>query len=142
MAKIKLGNRPKNFTRTVKFPMLEGGEGSIEVTYKYRTRTEFGAFIDRMAEDARKKHDAEQKARAEAEKTDEPAPDSTFSMAELMEKTKGSNAAYVLDVADGWNLDEDLNKANVEQLADEIPAAVNAIMETYRVAIMEGRLGN
>ena len=29
--KIKLGSRPKSFTRVVKFPMLEGGEGSIEV---------------------------------------------------------------------------------------------------------------
>jgi hypothetical protein len=45
-------------------------------------------------------------------------------------------------VIDGWNLDEDLTRENVQQLADELPAAVNAIMETYRSAITEGRLGN
>lgn len=39
MAKIKLGARPKNFTRTVSFPMLDGSTGKIEVTYKYRTRS-------------------------------------------------------------------------------------------------------
>lgn len=127
MAKIKLGNRPQKFTRIVKFPMLEGGEGSIEVTYRYRTRSEFGAFIDKMMEAAGKQ---------------ERSADEKFSMADLMEKTKGSNASYVLDVVEGWNLDEDLNKANVEQLADELPAAVNAIMETYRAAILDGRLGN
>ena len=48
--KIKLGSRPKSFTRIVKFPMLEGGEGSIECTFKYRTRSEFGVFIDALVE--------------------------------------------------------------------------------------------
>ena len=126
MAKIKLGSRPKNFTRLVKFPMIEGGIGSIECVFKYRTRSEFGVFIDELMEAAGKKD-------AESDK---------FSMAELMEKTAGANADYVLDVLEGWNLDEDLNKSNVQQLADEIPAAVNAIMETYRTAITEGAAKN
>ena len=54
MAKIKLGNRPKNFKRIVKFQMLEGGEGAIECVYKYRTRKEFGEFIDGIMEAANK----------------------------------------------------------------------------------------
>ena len=125
MAKIKLGSPPKNFKRTVKFPMLDGTEGTIEVTYKYRTRAEFGAFIDKLV----------------AATPDAP-PDEKFSMVALMEKTAGSNADYVLQVLEGWNLDEELSKASVEQLSNEVPAAINAIMETYRVAITEGRLGN
>ena len=127
MAKIKLGSRPKSFTRIVKFPMLEGGEGSIECTFKYRTRSEFGVFIDELVESAgaKPKEDGEK-----------------FSMAELMERTAGQNAKYILDVLDGWNLDEDLNQANVQQLADELPGAAAAIMETYRTACVEGRLGN
>jgi len=125
--KIKLGARPKSFTRIVKFPMLEGGEGSIECTYKYRTRSEFGVFIDELVESAgaKPKEDGEK-----------------FSMEELMERTAGQNAKYILDVLDGWNLDEDLSKANVQQLADELPAAAAAIMESYRTACVEGRLGN
>lgn len=126
--KIKLGNRPKNFKKTVTFPMLDGTSGSIEVTYKYRTRSEFGTFIDEIMEAA-----GEKKSRDSDDK---------FSMAELMEKTAGANADYVLRVLEGWNLDEDLTRENAQQLADELPAAVNAIMETYRVAITEGRLGN
>ena len=127
MAKIKLGSRPKNFTSVVKFPLLEGGEGSIEVKFKYRTRVEFGKLIDKLMDAAG------EKPKADGEK---------FSMADLMEKTAGSNADYILDVVDGWNLDEDLTRANVQQLADEIPAAASAIMETYRTATTEGRLGN
>lgn len=129
-SKIKLGSRPKSFKRIVKFPMLEGGEGAIECTYKYRTRSEFGLFIDKMMADAEA---AGAKREASAEK---------FSMTDLMERTAGQNAAYIMDVLDGWNLDEELNLVNVQQLADELPAAALAIMENYRAAITEGRLGN
>lgn len=127
MAKIKLGSRPKSFTRVVKFPMLEGGEGSIECVYKYRSRSEFGLFIDALVESAgaKPKDDGEK-----------------FSMADLMERTAGQNAKYIMDVLDGWNLDEDLTLANVQQLADELPGAATAIMEAYRSACVEGRLGN
>ncbi len=125
--KIKLGARPKSFTRIVKFPMLEGGEGSIECTFKYRTRSEFGVFIDKLMEAAGAK------AQPEGDK---------FSMAELMEKTAGQNVEDVFGVLESWNLDEDLTKPNVQQLADELPAATAAIMETYRTAVTEGRLGN
>ena len=127
MAKIKLGNRPKNFKRIVTFDMLEGGKGSIECTFKYRTRSEFGVFIDKLMEAAGAKE------KPEGDK---------FSMAELMEKTAGQNAEYILDVLESWNLEEDLNKPNAQQLADELPAAAAAIMETYRIAVTEGRLGN
>lgn len=127
MSKIKLGNRPKSFTKTVKFDMLEGGKASIECTFKYRTRTEFGVFIDALVADAGVKPEvAEDK----------------FSMTDLMSQTAGSNAKYLLQVLEAWNLEEDLTLANAQQLADELPAAAAAVMETYRLAVTEGRLGN
>ena len=130
-APIKLGQRPKNFKKLVKVPLLDGTEGQIEVTFKYRTRKEFGAFIDKITSAAR-----------EAGKIAEPTEDKPFSLEELMDKTAGANAEYVMDVVEAWNLDVPLGKAAVEQLADEIPAAVNIIMETYRIAVTEGRVGN
>lgn len=130
MATIRLGTRPKNFKKVVKFPMLDGTEGSIEVQFKYRTRKEFGAFIDSLIESAKVK----------------PAPDAdaetAFSMQDLMERTAGSNSEYILLVAEGWNLDEEFGPAAVQQLSDEVPAAAIAIMEAYRVAITEGRVKN
>ena len=128
MAKVKLGARPKNFKRNVEFDMLDGTKGNIECVYKYRTRSEFGAFVDEMVDKAKPAN-----------------PDETpkqLSMAELMEKTKDTNADYLLKVLDGWNLDDELSRESLQQLADEVPAAVGAMMETYRAAILEGRLGN
>jgi hypothetical protein len=131
MAKIRLGERPKNFKHTVKFQMLDGSHGSVEVLYKYRTKKEFGEFIDSLMESA--------KLTAKAEEGEEPAP---FSMADLMEKTAGGNAKYIMQVIEGWNLDGELTEDNVQAIADVYPAAAAAIMETYRIACTEGRLGN
>lgn len=124
--KIKLGNRPANFKRVVVFPLIDGDEGAIEVTYKYRTRTEFGKFIDGIFKEA---------------KEDKPE-NSEFSMAELMGKTRDKNAAYLLEVIEDWNLDEKLNRETAEQLCDELPAAATEIMEQYRIAVIEGRVKN
>lgn len=124
MASIKLGARPKSFKRVVTFPLVEGGEGAVEVSFKYRTRTEFGKFIDSIVSDAQAQGDQQ------------------FSMADLMERTRDKNAAYLMDVIDGWNLDEPLTRATVEQLCDELPGAATEIMDAYRKATVEGRLGN
>lgn len=124
MAIIRLGARPKSFKRVVTFPLVEGGEGAIEVSFRYRTRTEFGKFIDSIVADAQAQGDQQ------------------FSMADLMERTRDKNAAYLMDVIDGWNLDEPLTRATVEQLCDELPGAATEIMEQYRKATVEGRLGN
>ncbi|MBP0589278.1 hypothetical protein J8I87_06010 [Paraburkholderia sp. LEh10] len=126
MAKIALGKRPTSFKHVVKFPMLDGGEAAIEITYKYRTRKEFGAFIDEVFASS---------------KEERPADDG-FSWAALMEKTGSANADYVMQAVEGWNLDEAFTRENVQQLADELPAAITAIMDAYRNAITQGRLGN
>lgn len=127
MAKITLGKTPKSFKRTVTVDMLDGTKGSIECEFKYRTRTEFGKFLDGIFKDAG----------VTATDTDEKVV-----IADVMAKTRDTNADYLIQVLDGWNLDDDLNKANLQQLCDEFPGVSNAIMETYRVAVTEGRRGN
>lgn len=125
-SKIKLGARPETFKHVVKFPMLDGSEGMIEVEYVYRTRKQFGEFIDEVFA---------------AAKEERPAGDD-ISWARLMEKTSGANAEFIMKAVKGWNLDEPFTRENVQQLADELPAAVTAIMDAYRDAITQGRLGN
>jgi hypothetical protein len=132
MAKIQLGARPKNFKHTVKFQMLDGTMGSVEVLFKYRTKKEFGEFIDELMESAKIQPPP-------ATGDEEPKP---FSMTDMMEKTAGANADYILQVIEGWNLDGELTRDNVQAMADVYPAAAAAIMETYRTACVEGRLGN
>ena len=124
MAKIVLGKRPKSFKCKVTFGMLDGTEGMVEMSFIYRTRTEFGALIDGLMSDAG------------VDKSD------GVSLEEAMTKTRDSNAEYILKVADGWDLDQPFNVDTAAQLCDEIPAAAIAIMTAYRTAITEGRLGN
>lgn len=130
MAKIALGARPKNFKTIVTIPMLEGGEGTIEISYLYRTRTEFGKMIDSLMDDA------------QIIPTGSSETEQKFSLEEALGKTKDTNADYIMKVADGWNLDVEFSRASVAQLCDELPAAAMAIMNTYRNAITEGRVGN
>lgn len=128
MAKIKLGQRPQTYKPVmITFEMPDGSEGIIEITFRYRTRSEFGELLDELHRDAgiAMQQDAAQ-----------------FSMKELMEKTRDKNVEYLMKCVAGWNLDEELNVDSMRQLSDELPAATAAIMEKYRIAVMEGRLGN
>lgn len=130
MAKLILGKRPKNFKTKVSFPMLDGDTGVMEISYIYRTRTEFGALIDGLMEEAG------------VETPDGSEEAQKFSLAEALEKTRDTNADYIMKVVDGWNLDVEFSRDTVAQLCDEVPAAAMSIMNTYRNAITEGRLGN
>jgi hypothetical protein len=125
MAKIVLGDAPKSFKRKVEFTLLDGSKSDITITFKYRTRKQFGEFIDKMM------------AAAAEVPTDE-----KFSMAKLMAKTGDANAVYIQDVAEGWDLEDDFTQDNIARLSDMYPAAAVAIMDAYRLAITEGRLGN
>lgn len=126
MAKLTLGNRPSSFKHTVKFKLLDGTEATIEIVYRYRTRTEFGVFLDEVAAASKQERGA----------------DDEFSWAKVMEQTGDANADYVMQAVEGWNLDEPFALESVQQLADELPAAVAAIMDTYRSAITQCRLVN
>ena len=130
MAKIKLGSRPASFSKVVKFPMLDGTEGAIKVDFKYRTRSEFGKFVDEAVE---------ANAEPDAVVGD---PEEKFSLAKVTDKSGATNAEYILKIANGWDLDDEFNLDNALKLCDELPAAATAIMQTYRAAIVEGRLGN
>lgn len=129
---VKLGNRPKNFKKVVTFKMHDGTDGSIECTFKYRTRKEFGSFIDTII-----------KASSDATAPVESASAEPFSMLSLMEKTAAQNVDYLMQVLEGWNMAEtDFNRETVAQLADEMPGAAMAIMDAYQAACSQGRLGN
>jgi len=127
MAKVKLGARPKSFPVRVTFPLLEGEFGEITWVFKYRTRTEFGAFIDALLVPNGIKREGD---------------DDAAGVQRLMQMTRESNADYLLQIAEGWDVDADFNRENVQQFCDELPGAVDATMTAYRAAIHEGRRGN
>lgn len=136
MAKITLGKRPKNFKKTISVQMLDGTTGTVECVFKYRTKKEYGEFIDGITEAARAAEKAKETPKAEE------AEVKPFSLAEYLEKSVDAGADYILQILEGWNLDVELSKEAVEDLANEFPGAAAAIIETYRTAVTEGRLGN
>lgn len=127
--KITLGSRPKNFKHVVEVPMHEGTTGRIEVLFRYRTRVEFGQFVDGILSEAKVTKP-------------ESAEDLADAVRQAMQDMVGRNAHYLLQVLEGWDLDVELNLANVQQLCNELPAAAAKLMEDYRLLCVEGRLGN
>jgi hypothetical protein len=130
MPKIKLGARPKTFEHTLKVKLTDGTEGVLPLTYRYRTRTEFGEFIDGLF----------RQAKVTPASTD--TEDVRFSLREALERTRDSNADYILQIVEGWGLDEEFSRESVVQLCDELPGVAVEIIERYRLACTEGRLGN
>lgn len=128
MAKIVLGNRPKSFKRKVTVKMLDGTTGVIHVDFKYRTRKEFGAFVDEF-----NKARAERRIIAEREE---------FSNEQQFALGAEDDADYILAIVDGWDLDQELSRENVMQLLDELPGAGVEIISTYRLAVVDGIVKN
>lgn len=136
MAKITLGKKPKNFKKTISVQMLDGTTGTVECVFKYRTKKEYGEFVDGITEAARSSEQAKETTKAEG------AEDKPFSLAEYLDKSVDAGAGYILQILEGWNLDVELSKESLEDLGNEFPGATAAIIETYRTAVLEGRLGN
>ena len=145
MTKIVLGKRPKTFAPvTVTVPMPEGGTGEIGVTYKYRTRKQYGELFDGLFAEAGVKP-AELPLSLPADGADIPealAEAERFSLEEMLKGLTDKNATVIMNVLEGWDLDQPFTLPNVEQLCNELPGAALAVIERYRQACIEGRLGN
>ena len=136
MAKITLGKRPKNFKKNISVQMLDGTTGTVECVFKYRTKKEYGEFIDGITEAARAAEKAKETPKAED------AEAKPFSLAEYLDNSVDAGADYILQILEVWNLDVELSKQSLEDLGNEFPGATAAIIDTYRTAVLEGRLGN
>jgi len=125
MAKIILGEDPKTFApATIKFVRPNGEAGEIVVTYKYRTRKQFGALMNDIHGD-----------------TGEKAPEK-IDFAALFEKALDKNADHLMACVDSWDLDDKVSRETMQTLCDKLPAAAIALMAGYSAACNEGRLGN
>lgn len=124
---IKLGNTPKTFKKSVvKFRMPDGSNGVINAVFKYRTRTQFGEFLNTVFADAGEK-----------------APEGeTPDFEKLFAATKDKNADHLILALDSWDVDAELTLDSLKLLSNEIPAASIALMEAYNNACTQGKLGN
>jgi hypothetical protein len=138
--KIILGKRPKDFNKTIEFKMLDGSDGCIPAKYKYRTRKELAKLTDEIQATAQAQAEVDVEAfKAKIEKNEEIEP---LKQIDIVERDISLQVDYLLQALDGWGLDAAFDRAAVEQLADEVPAAIPALIDGYREAINKGRLGN
>jgi hypothetical protein len=144
--KIVLGKRPTGFKKEVKCTMLDGSTGCMEVTYKYRSRSELAELTDKFQATLKDEANVEiERFKAAVEKAKaagETIPEFTLTQADIVARQAKVLVDYILAIVDAWNLDADFDRDGVAELIDTLPAMAEAIKEDYRAAINEGRLGN
>ena len=124
-AKITLGKTPETFKpATVHFELPDGSKGAIEVTYKYRTREQYGEFVDQTAQSV---HDAIVGGTG---------------VSSTITAGIASDAEMLVGCVASWDLGEPVTAEVARQLSNEYPAVVNALLGGYRRVIAEGHLGN
>ncbi|MDC8756262.1 phage tail assembly chaperone [Janthinobacterium fluminis] len=127
--KLKLGSTPKSFLKSVEIVMLDGSVETIEISYQYRTRSQFAALVDARIASA-----------AAPAVADSPAPEKT--VAEWFRLADEGAVEFVLKIADGWDLEDPFIEKSLLQLEDENPGALAAIATAYRQAVAEVRTKN
>ena len=139
MKKLKLGDNPKSFKKTIQIVLLEGGTAPLEISYIYRTRSQFAALVDANIAKA----EADAKAAAEGAETnaDDAAP-KRLTIAQSYAMVDKARADHVLKIADGWDLGDEFNAESLLQFEDEYPGALDAISIAYVQAVAEARAKN
>ena len=127
MAKLVLGKTPEFFKPfNVKFTLPDGTEDAIKVTFRYKTRKQFAAFLNELfAETGETKPDGE--------KVDFEA---------LFAKGGEKTVAHLSKIIAEWDFAEPVTPATLATLHDQAPAAASAMTSAYSAACTEGRLGN
>ena len=133
MPKFNLGKAPVNFKRAVLIDMFDGSQDSIEMTFKYRSRTEYAKLMDDVIFAAKNKNIVSD---------DKTAADKQDTFLSLLSEQDELSVDYVLQIAEGWDLSNEFNKATLKEIKNKFPGAIEAIIEAYRVSILEGRLKN
>jgi hypothetical protein len=135
MAKLQLGKAPENFKRNLEFTNLQGVKSTIEFTFVYRTRKQYGELMDEITS-----MDKSESPDAEVEKPDKKKPNKTYA-ATIVDVDK-REAEALLKIATGWDLDEPFNLENASLLIDSFQGSQQIIFDAYRAACLEGRLKN
>ena len=127
MPKLVLGKTPQNFKPfPVKFTLPDGAEDQIVVTFKYKTRSGFAAFLNTLFADAGETQPADDKIDFEA----------------LFKRGGDKTVSHLSQILAAWDLADDITPATLAAMHDQAPAAAAAITAAYSAACTEGRLGN
>ena len=128
MAKLILGKTPANFKPfNVKFTLPDGEEDQILTTFRYKTRSQFAAFLNKLFNDA-----GESK----------PDTDEKLDFEKLFAKGGEKTVSQLSEIIADWDFAEKPTGETLRALHDQAPAAAAAMTEAYQRACVEGKLGN
>jgi hypothetical protein len=155
---VKLGQRPAHFPPVdVEGPLPDGTTGTLNVTFVYRTRSEYADFVDSFFQVAPVADSAETATAAlqapagvlTGAVTDAPVDDPTDpaalampSASQYLQDETDQRARFLGRCIKAWDLDAPLGLPALRQLVDEMPGIGVAMRERYRLLVTEGRLGN
>ena len=128
-SKFKFGETPKSFPKDVEIVMLDGSTASIKFSFIYRTRKQFAELADKNMEAVK----AEQKAGGDFQDR---------SISEWYDVADSNSVKHVLNIVDGWDLDDELNEKSLTKLENEYPGSLAAISTIYRQTVAEARTKN
>lgn len=127
MAKLVLGKTPETFKPfNVKFTLPDGEEDKILVTFKYKTRSQFAAFLNELFAESGEVRNNDEKVDFE----------------QLFAKGGDKTVAHLSKIIADWDFAEKPNAETLRALHDQAPAAAAAMTSAYSAACSEGRLGN
>lgn len=128
MAKLILGKTPVNFKSfNVEFTLPDGEEDKIFVTYKYMTRTQFAAFLNKLFSSVGE---------------EAPAADEKVDFVKLFAKGGEKTVDHLTEIIAAWDFAEKPTAETMRQLHDQAPAAAAALTTRFSQACTDGKLGN
>lgn len=143
---IKLGNNPVDFKRPVHVVKFNGDKDSITFTFRYMDKRKFAAMIDERVAVERMAADAEvarlKAIQADAEEKGVEAILPPVSALDEYLKWSKQQAEYILQLASGWDLTDELSVENLQQLEDEFPGALDEIQNVFKKSITDVRVKN
>lgn len=132
--KLTFGEPPKTFEKEVHTKLLNGTNLTFRMTFIYRNREEYGAWMDALSEGL--------KNSAQNESGENESGENEVTIQKVFKEKAVKDAEAVLDMAKGWSLSDPFTLEHLTFMAVNYPGVIYDISETYRAAVLEGRTKN
>ena len=127
MPKLVLGKTPATFKPfNVKFTLPDGEEDQILVTFRYKTRSQYAAFLNELYNEAGE---------------DKPVDDK-IDFEKLFAKGGEKTVMQLSKIIADWDFAERPTTDTLRALHDQAPAAAAALTSYFSSACVDGKLGN
>lgn len=129
------------FPLTLQLKRLDGALLELTLTMKAHGKRAWSAIKDKFYADLRA--DAAARTAAEEGKDADAAElDETATLASRVGRSIENDARLVLQIAKGWDVDDEFTAESLEELEDRFGGALGEIVTRYDRAIYQGQLGN